>query len=117
MNDIRIRGGSPDRFSYFWSIFSEILPEHHEQFIRWTAALPREAWERAYFLYAGRGIGRNSFQAMQASATGGVACDIDERSLAVARKNLKNVRKTISTSRSLSVRSTTSLILKRHCDA
>jgi SAM-dependent methyltransferase len=89
VNDIRIHRGSPDRFGYSWSIFSEILPEHHEQFIRWTAALPREAWEQAYFLDAGCGIGRNSYWAMQSGAAGGVAFDIDDRSLAVARKNLQ----------------------------
>jgi len=80
--------GSPDRFGYSWAIFSEILPEHREQFLRWTAALPREAWRNARFLDAGCGIGRNSHWAMLEGAAGGVAMDIDERSLAAARKNL-----------------------------
>jgi hypothetical protein len=31
--------GSPDRFGYEWNLYSEILPEHEEQFRRWTAPL------------------------------------------------------------------------------
>ncbi len=89
MDDARIRRGSPDRFGYSWSIYSEILPDHYEQFLRWTAALPREAWKGARFLDAGCGIGRNSHWAMVEGAAGGVAFDVDERSLAAARKNLK----------------------------
>lgn len=85
----RLRGGSPDRFGYSWAIFREILPEHRELFLRWTAALPRETWQGARFLDAGCGIGRNSHWAMVEGAVGGIAIDVDERSLAVARDNLK----------------------------
>ena len=81
--------GSPDRFGYSWAIYSDILPAHHEQFLRWTAALPRTAWQGAHILDAGCGIGRNSYWAMHEGAAGGLAVDIDERSLAAARKNLK----------------------------
>jgi SAM-dependent methyltransferase len=88
--DARAHQGSPDRFGYSWSIFSEILPSHHEQFARWTAALPCEAWRGAQILDAGCGIGRNSYWAMLEGAAGGVAFDIDDRSLAAARKNLKS---------------------------
>lgn len=87
--DLRTHLGSPDRFGYSWAIYHAILPEHREQFLRWTAALPAEAWRGARFLDAGCGIGRNSYWAMQAGAAGGVAFDIDERSLAAARENLK----------------------------
>ncbi len=90
MIDARTHRGSPDRFGYSWSIFSEILPSHHEQFMRWTAALPREIWKDAQILDAGCGNGRNSHWAMLEGATGGVAFDIDDRSLAAARKNLKS---------------------------
>jgi SAM-dependent methyltransferase len=83
------RQGSSDRFGYSWGIFSDVLPEHHEQFARWTAALPREAWRNAHFLDAGCGIGRNSYWAMIDGAASGVACDVDERTLAAARQNLK----------------------------
>jgi SAM-dependent methyltransferase len=87
--DTRAHRGSPDRFGYSWSIFPEILAEHHEQFVRWTAALPRNVWKGAQILDAGCGIGRNTHWAMAAGAAGGVASDIDERSLAAACKNLK----------------------------
>ena len=30
--------GSSDRFGYEWNSYAEILPEHEEQFRRWTAA-------------------------------------------------------------------------------
>jgi len=88
--DTRAYRGSPERFGYSWSIFSEILPEHREQFVRWTAALPRDVWKGAQILDAGCGIGRNTHWAMVEGAAGGVAFDIDERSLAAARKNLKS---------------------------
>lgn len=88
MTDKLIQGGSPDRFGYSWAIFHEILPEHREQFLRWTAAVPHAAWKGARFLDAGCGIGRNSHWAMQEGAAGGLALDIDERSLAAARQNL-----------------------------
>jgi SAM-dependent methyltransferase len=89
MIDVRAHRGSPDRFGYSWSIFSEILPDHREQFVRWTSALPSEAWKDAHFLDAGCGIGRNSHWAMLEGAAGGVAFDVDDRSLAAARKNLE----------------------------
>jgi SAM-dependent methyltransferase len=88
--DARVRQGSPDRFGYSWSIFSEILPSYREQFICWTAALPRAAWKGAQILDAGCGNGRNSHWAMLEGAAGGVAFDIDDRSLAAARQNLKS---------------------------
>ena len=58
--------------------------------MRWTAALPRNVWKGAQILDAGCGIGRNSHWAMLEGAAGGVAFDIDDRSLALARKNLKS---------------------------
>src|SRR4029078_4867325 len=70
--------------------FPEILPAHREQFMRWTAALPRENWGGAFFLDAGCGIGRNTYWAMIEGAAGGVAFDIAERSLEAARPNLKS---------------------------
>lgn len=88
MSSSDVELGSPDRFGYSWDIFSEILPVHQEQFRRWGAALPADAWKGAQFLDAGCGMGRNSHWAMVEGAVGGVAIDLDERSLAAARKNL-----------------------------
>lgn len=89
--DPSVHAGSPDRFGYSWALFSEILPQHQEQFRRWSSAIPREAWKGARFVDAGCGIGRNSFWAMQEGAAGGVALDVDERSLGAARRNLSGM--------------------------
>ncbi|HEU0156213.1 MAG TPA: class I SAM-dependent methyltransferase [Stellaceae bacterium] len=81
-------GGSPERFGYEWGAYSEIRPEHEEQFRRWTATLLPGDWVGKEFLDVGCGMGRNSFWALKWGASGGVAVDIDERSLASARRNL-----------------------------
>ena len=80
--------GSPDRFGYEWSAYAEILPEYEEQFRRWTVHLSPEDWHGKSFLDVGCGMGRNSFWAMTYGAREGCAVDIDDRSLANARRNL-----------------------------
>ena len=86
----RDRRGSPDRFGYEWGAYAEILPWHEEQFRRWTAALGPADWAGKEFLDVGCGMGRNSFWALGYGAAGGVAVDIDDRSLASARRNLRS---------------------------
>jgi len=81
--------GSPDRFGYEWNLYPEILPEHEEQFRRWTAPLTPRDWRSKLFLDVGCGMGRNSYWPLQYGAAGGVAVDIDERSLEGARRNLR----------------------------
>ena len=81
--------GSPDRFGYEWDIYAEILPEHEEQFRRWTVPLEPQDWQGKVFLDVGCGMGRNSYWPLRYGAAGGVAVDIDERSLKRARRNLK----------------------------
>jgi len=81
--------GSPDRFGYEWDIYAEILPEHEEQFRRWTVPLEPQDWQGKVFLDVGCGMGRNSYWPLRYGAAGGVAVDIDERSLNSARRNLK----------------------------
>jgi len=81
--------GSPDRFGYEWDIYAEILPEHEEQFRRWTVPLEPQDWQGKDFLDVGCGMGRNSYWPLRYGAAGGVAVDIDERSLNSARRNLK----------------------------
>jgi SAM-dependent methyltransferase len=80
--------GSPERFGYSWDHYAELLPEHEEQFLRWTA-LDRGAWQGVRFLDGGCGIGRNSYWPMQYGAAGGVAVDVDDRTLGRARHNLE----------------------------
>jgi len=81
--------GSPDRFGYEWDVYAQILPEHEEQFRRWTAHLEPQDWRGKDFLDVGCGMGRNSYWPLKYGAAGGVAVDIDERSLESARRNLK----------------------------
>jgi SAM-dependent methyltransferase len=83
-----LQSGSPERFGYSWHIFNEILPVHEEQFRRWTSGFPLEDWRGKSFLDVGCGIGRNSHWPMTHGAAGGLAIDVDERSLAAARCNL-----------------------------
>ncbi|NQV57931.1 MAG: class I SAM-dependent methyltransferase [Rhodospirillales bacterium] len=81
--------GSPDRFGYSWDAFSDLSPEQEEQFRRWTCLLnPATDWTEKKFLDVGCGAGRNSVWAMKFGATGGMAIDVDDRSLASARRNL-----------------------------
>ena len=80
--------GSSERFGYEWSVYADLLPAHEEQFLRWTEALPRVAWQGAHFLDVGCGMGRNSFWACRSGAVGGAAIDIDDRTLASARRTL-----------------------------
>src|SRR5438105_1595581 len=84
----RDHAGSPERFGYEWSTYSELLPQYEEQFRRWTVHLSPEDWRGASFLDVGCGMGRNSVWPMMYDAGEGVAVDIDERSLAQARRNL-----------------------------
>jgi SAM-dependent methyltransferase len=80
--------GSSERFGYEWQLYSEIVPEYEEQFRRWTAHLQPKDWRGKVILDAGCGIGRNSYWPMHYGAASGVAIDIDDRTLAVARRNL-----------------------------
>jgi SAM-dependent methyltransferase len=80
--------GSPERFGYEWHLYSELRAENEEQFRRWTAHLTPEDWKDRTFLDVGCGMGRNSFWPMKYGAAGGVAVDVDERSLQAARRTL-----------------------------
>lgn len=80
--------GSPDRFGYEWDAYAEILPEHEEQFRRWTVHLEPQDWLDKSFLDVGCGMGRNSLWPITYGACEGCAVDIDERSLEAARHNL-----------------------------
>ena len=79
--------GSPERFGYSWDHYADLLPEHEEQFLNWTA-LDKSFWEGIRFLDGGCGIGRNSHWPMTYGALGGLAVDVDDRTLGRARHNL-----------------------------
>jgi SAM-dependent methyltransferase len=80
--------GSSDRFGYEWHNYSELRPEYEEQFRRWTAHLKPEDWRGLAFLDVGCGMGRNSYWPMTYGAARGLAIDVDDRSLAAARRTL-----------------------------
>ena len=80
--------GSAERFGYQWARYREIAPVHEEQFRRWMPFVPIEAWPGVRFLDVGCGMGRNSVWPMRYGAAGGTAVDLDEASLAAARRNL-----------------------------
>jgi SAM-dependent methyltransferase len=90
VNEADIAGGSAERFGYEWNEYSEMRPEYEEQFRRWTAHLDPEDWRGLEFLDVGCGMGRNSYWPMRYGASGGVAIDIDSRSLASARATLSS---------------------------
>jgi SAM-dependent methyltransferase len=79
--------GSPDRFGWSWNTYAELRPEHEEQFRRWTRLLPAD-WRGKDVLDVGCGMGRNSYWPLKYGARHAVAVDLDERSLAAARRTL-----------------------------
>jgi SAM-dependent methyltransferase len=80
--------GSPERFGYEWQTYAEMRPEYLEQFRRWSVHLLPSDWQGKLFLDVGCGMGRNSYWPMTFGAKGGLAIDLDERSLAAARQTL-----------------------------
>jgi SAM-dependent methyltransferase len=83
-----LAAGSPERFGYEWHNYAELRPEYEEQFRRWTALLRPDDWRGRTFLDVGCGMGRNSYWPMSYDAIGGLAIDVDDRSLAAARRTL-----------------------------
>jgi SAM-dependent methyltransferase len=86
----RTDAGSPDRFGFEWSTYSELRPEHEEQFRRWTPHLSPKDWAGKSFLDVGCGMGRNSYWPLRYGAARAVAVDIDPRSLEAARRTLRD---------------------------
>lgn len=86
--DPDVVAGSAQRFGYEWQRYSEMRGEYEEQFRRWTVHLSPEDWRGKVFLDVGCGMGRKSYWPMSYGATGGVAIDVDERTLASARVTL-----------------------------
>lgn len=80
--------GSSDRFGYEWARYAELKPIYEEQFRRWTPFMQPADWQGLSFLDVGCGMGRNSHWPMRYGASGGLAIDIDPRSLSSARRTL-----------------------------
>jgi len=99
-DDAREKLGSPERFGHSWNIFSEILPVHEEQFLRWTSGFDKVNWTGKRFLDVGCGIGRNSWWPLTYGAASCLSIDVDERTLAAARSNLSEYETAIVENRS-----------------
>jgi SAM-dependent methyltransferase len=84
--------GSPDRFGYEWKTYSEMRPEYEEQFRRWTVHLSPADWSGKVFLDVGCGMGRNSYWPLTYGAAEGVSIDVNQGSLASARRTLAPFR-------------------------
>ena len=54
---LELAKGSPERFGYSWDHYAALLPQHEEQFLRWTT-LDKSFWNGVRFLDGGCGIGR-----------------------------------------------------------
>jgi SAM-dependent methyltransferase len=83
-----ITGGSAERFGYEWDKYSTVDPRYEEQFRRWLPFYRPADFAGKSFIDVGCGMGRNSLWPMKYGAAGGVAVDIDDRSLAAARQTL-----------------------------
>ncbi|MEW5855213.1 MAG: class I SAM-dependent methyltransferase [Myxococcota bacterium] len=87
-SDARTRKGSPERFGYEWEHYASILPESRGQLERWLGSTGLASFAGKRVLDVGCGMGRNPYWMLQAGAASVVAVDVDERSLAAARRNL-----------------------------
>jgi len=81
--------GTEKTFGDAWSIYSEIIPLHKRQFLRWIQPVDLAFFKGKRFLDAGCGIGRNSLWPLEAGAASAYAFDFDERTVAIAKENLK----------------------------
>ena len=66
-----------------------LRPEYEAQFRRWTLQVSSEDWAGKTFLDVGCGMGRNSYWPLSYGAKTGVAIDVDQNSLASARRTLE----------------------------
>jgi 2-polyprenyl-3-methyl-5-hydroxy-6-metoxy-1,4-benzoquinol methylase len=88
MSTERDHSGSPDRFGYEWSNYSEILPESRGQLQRWLGSTTLESFKGKTVMDVGCGMGRNPYWYLQAGAKEVVGIDADDGSLAAAKRNL-----------------------------
>lgn len=86
--DDKVLRGSPHRFGYQWAEYSEVLPESKGQLERWLGSTGLSSFAGKRCLDVGCGGGRNPYWLMKAGAQSVTAVDVDDRSLASARRNL-----------------------------
>ncbi len=81
---------SEHRFGFEWNLYSKLNPQYELQFKNWVAPLDPSNFNDKVVLDAGCGMGRNSYWVLKWGAKEVTAFDFDERSVAVARNNLKD---------------------------
>lgn len=81
--------GTQHQFGNEWDVYREIVPVYEEHFRRWVSPLPLTFFAGKDVLDAGCGIGRNSYWPLKHGATRVFAFDFDQRTVDVARENLK----------------------------
>jgi len=81
--------GSPDRFGYEWATYSSILPESRGQLERWLGPTTLASFAGKSVMDVGCGMGRNPYWYVEAGASSVLGVDMDDGSLAAARKNLE----------------------------
>lgn len=79
---------SEERFGYEWRKFPDILPEYEVQFLKWVFPISKKDFKDKTILDAGCGTGRNSYWPLNYGARMVVAFDYDQRTVAVAKRNL-----------------------------
>jgi SAM-dependent methyltransferase len=80
--------GSPDRFGYEWSAYAAVLPESKGQLERWLGPTTLASFRGKRVMDVGCGMGRNPYWFADAGAASVLGVDVDDASLAMARKNL-----------------------------
>jgi SAM-dependent methyltransferase len=83
--------GSPAKFGYEWSNYSEILPEHEWQFLRWICAIDIQELKNKSVVDAGCGNGRNSFWLAKHGVKKIFAFDVSPGAVQVATNNLSRI--------------------------
>jgi len=87
-HDHRNLRGSPERFGYEWASYASVLPESKGQLERWLGSTTLASFAGKRVMDVGCGMGRNPYWYVQAGAEAVLAVDVDEQSLASARRNL-----------------------------
>ena len=81
--------GSPQRFGLNWQKFNKLDNIYEEQFFEWILPLKKESLRNKKILDAGCGIGRNSYYCLKSGAKEVHLFDVEESTVEIAKKNLK----------------------------
>lgn len=80
---------SENRFGYEWDVYDKMDPNYETQFTKWMRPLDRKFMQGKRVLDAACGMGRNSYYCLKWGASEVVAFDNDDRTVAAAKRLLK----------------------------